>query len=162
MDTSQAFLQKSRELLTEYHEKIDRSVGPLADADIWWRANPRSNSIGNLVLHLSGNVTQWIVGGVGKRPYERHRQQEFDERTPLAKDLLLARLSAVVTAANEVLSGVEPTTLTEPRQIQGYDVSVLEAIYHVVEHFSMHTGQIILLAKARSDTDLELWKPPAP
>ena len=160
MDTSQAFLRKSRDLLAEYREKIDRSLGPLSDADVWWRANDRSNSIGNLILHLCGNVTQWIAGGVGRRSYERLRQQEFDERRALPKTELLERLGAVVATADGILAELDPSTLTEPRRIQGYDVTVLEAVYHVVEHFSMHTGQIILLAKARAGIDLALWQPP--
>jgi uncharacterized damage-inducible protein DinB len=160
MDTSQAFLRKSRDLLAEYLEKIDRSLEPLADSDVWWRANDRSNSIGNLILHLCGNVTQWIVGGVGRRPYERLRQQEFDERRELPKTVLLERLGGVVATADRTLAELDASTLTEPRRIQGYDVTVLEAIYHVVEHFSMHTGQIILLAKARAGVDLGLWRPP--
>jgi uncharacterized damage-inducible protein DinB len=160
MDTSQAFLRKSRDLLAEYREKIERSLGSLSDDDIWWRANDRSNSIGNLILHLSGNVTQWIAGGVGRRPYERLRQQEFDERRMLPKTELLDRLGACVSTADGVLAELAPSTLAEPRRIQGYDVTVLEAVYHVVEHFSMHTGQIILLAKARTGIDLELWRPP--
>ena len=160
MDTSQAFLHKSRELLAEYREKIDRSLAPLSDNDVWWRANDRSNSIGNLALHLCGNVTQWIAGGVGRRPYERLRQQDFDERRALPKTELLQRLGAVVATADEVLAELDPAALTEPRRIQGYDVTVLEAVYHVVEHFSMHTGQIILLAKARTGIDLGLWRPP--
>jgi uncharacterized damage-inducible protein DinB len=159
MDVSQAFLRKSRDLLAEYLDKIQRSVAPLSDSDVWWRANERSNSIGNLILHLCGNATQWIAGGVGRRPYERVRQEEFDERRALPKTELLLRITAVVATADEVLAELDPAMLTEPRRIQGYDVTVLDAIYHVVEHFSMHTGQIILLAKARAGIDLELWQP---
>lgn len=162
MDTSRVFLRKSRELLAEYQDKVARSLGPLSDSDVWWRANDRSNSMGNLALHLCGNVTQWIIGGVGGRPYERQRQQEFDERRLLSKTELLERLTAVLANADEVLKELDPAALTHPRRIQGYDVTVLEAIYHVVEHFSMHTGQIILLAKARAGIDLQLWQPPAP
>ena len=160
MDTSLAFLEKSRALLAEYREKIARSMAPLNDDDIWWRPNERSNSIGNLVLHLCGNVTQWMIGGVGDRAYERHRQQEFDQRGPLPKTVLLERLDAVVRTADDVLEHLDPQTLLHRKKIQGYDVATLEAIYHVIEHFSMHTGQIILLAKARADLDLELWEAP--
>ena len=127
---------------------------------MWWRPNEASNSIGNLVLHLCGNVTQWIIGGVGGRPYERHRQQEFDERTHIPARELLRRLRAVVEEADEVISGLDAKALLTSRQIQGYDVTVLEAVYHVVEHFGMHTGQIILLSKARTGADLKLWQPP--
>ena len=160
-DISRLFLRKSRALLTEdYLPKIERSLVPLDEHEIWWRPNPASNSIGNLMLHLAGNVTQWIVGGVGGRPHVRMRQQEFDERTPIPKADLLSRLSAVVAEADEIIGGLDETVLAEHRQIQRYDVSVLEAVYHVVEHFGMHTGQIIMISKARSARDLGLWQPP--
>ena len=90
MDVSQAFLQQSVSLLaSDFLPKVERCLEHLTDEDVWWRPNDASNSIGNLMLHLSGNVTQWILGGVGGQARERHRQQEFDERTHIpAKDLL--------------------------------------------------------------------------
>jgi uncharacterized damage-inducible protein DinB len=157
----QLFLEKSRTLLTgDYLPKIERSLADLSDADVWWRPNEASNSIGNLLLHLCGNVTQWIIGGVGQRQYIRDRQLEFDERTPIAKAELLKRIAAVVQEADEILGALDAPALSAMRHIQGYDVTVLEAVYHVVEHFSMHTGQIILISKARRPADLKLWEPP--
>jgi uncharacterized damage-inducible protein DinB len=161
-DVSHAFLQKSRSLLvSDYLPKIERCLEHLSDEDVWTRPNEASNSIGNLLLHLCGNVSQWILEGVGGREYVRHRQQEFDERTPLPTRELLERLRSVVNEPDKVLRGVDAATLLSTRQIQGYEETVLEAIYHVVEHFSMHTGQIILLAKARTGADLKLWQPPS-
>lgn len=158
---SLAFLEKSRNLITsDYVPKIERCLDRLTDTDIWWRPNEASNSIGNLILHLCGNVTMWIIGGVGALPFERHRQLEFDERRKIPASDLRRRLKAVVEQADEVMSAVDPNELLSRRQIQGYDVTVLDAIYHVVEHFGMHTGQIILLSKARVGQDLKLWEPP--
>ena len=162
MDTiALAFIDKSRSLITaDYVPKIECCLDRLTDADIWWRPNEMSNSIGNLILHLCGNVTMWIVGGVGALPFERHRQREFDERRKIPATDLRTRLRVVVQQADDVMSAVGPDDLLSRRQIQGYDVTILEAIYHVVEHFSMHTGQIILLSKARAAEDLKLWAPP--
>lgn len=158
---ARTFLDKSRALIvSDYTPKIERCLDRLSDADIWWRANEASNSIGNLILHLCGNVTMWIIGGVGALPFERHRQREFDERRQIAAAELISRMRTIVQQADEVLSAVTAEELLRRRQIQGYDVSVLEAIYHVVEHFSMHTGQIILLTKARAAGDIRLWQPP--
>ncbi len=155
------FLDKSRLLITaDDLPKIERCVDRLSDNDIWWRPNEASNSIGNLMLHLCGNVCMWIIGGVGELPFERHRQREFDERSRIPAAELLGRLRGIVQQADEVLSAVTPDDLLNRRAIQGYDVTVLEAVYHVVEHFSMHTGQIILLSKARVNGDLKLWVPP--
>jgi len=159
-DLSQAFLQKSVSLLaSDYLPTIERCLQHLTDEDVWSRPNDASNSIGNLLLHLRGNVTQWIIGGVGERVYERRRQQEFDERTHIPAKKLLAELKAVVEEAGEIIRGLKGNALLTRRQIQDCDVTVLEAIYHVVEHFGMHTGQIILLTKARTGTDLKLWQP---
>jgi len=162
-DSPALFLEHSRMLLaTEYLPKIERCIQSLHDEDIWWRPNEASNSIGNLILHLCGNVSQWIIEGVGGRPFERRRQQEFDERHPVPGQELLRRIRTVVGEAVDVIGAVPVDGLTAPRRIQGYDVTVLDAIYHVVEHFSMHTGQIIWIAKARTGADLSLWNPPTP
>ena len=157
------FLDKSRSLITsDYVPKIERCLDRLSDADIWWRPNEVSNSVGNLILHLCGNMTMWIIGGVGKLPFERDRQMEFDERKTISAAELRRRLNSVARQADEVMSAVDANELLSRRQIQGYDVTVLEAIYHVVEHFGMHTGQIILLSKARVGQDLKLWEAPRP
>ena len=159
-DISQEFLQESRSLLvSDLLPKIERCLEHLTDEDVWSRPNDACNSIGNLLLHLRGNVTQWIVAGVGGRAFERHRQQEFDERTHIPAKELLAQLRAAVEEADDVIRGLDADALLSRRWIQEYDVTALEAIYHVVEHFSMHTGQIILLTKARTGEDLKLWRP---
>ena len=155
------FLEKSRSLLlSDYWPKIERSLDGLSPDDIWWRPNEASNSIGNLMLHLCGNVTQWIMGGVGRQEITRDRQREFDERDPLPAVELKRRMRTVLEEADRVMSALKPEDLLSRRAIQGYDVTSLEAIYHVVEHFGMHTGQIILLAKARLGRDLSLWEAP--
>jgi uncharacterized damage-inducible protein DinB len=160
-DIANAFIDKSRRLLTsDYVPKIELCLDRLSVADIWWRPNEASNSIGNLILHLCGNVTMWIVGGVGRLPFERNRQLEFDERRQMAVADLRERLTTTVQKADNVLAAIHHSELLSRRQIQGYDVTVLEAIYHVVEHFGMHTGQIIVLSKARAGEDLSLWAPP--
>lgn len=147
-DTGQAFIDYSRDLLTHQHlPRIDRAVAALTDEQIWSRPNDASNSVGNLMLHLAGNVRQWIVTGIGGAPDTRRRQQEFDERGPLPRTELVERLRRAVADADTVLAALAPGQLNERRAIQKLDVTVLEAVYHVVEHFSMHTGQIIYVAK---------------
>jgi len=147
-DVSQSFIDQSRQLLTaSYLPRIERCLEGLSDQEIWWRANAESNSVGNLLLHLAGNVRQWIISGVGGAPDERQRQREFDELGPIPSSELLSRLRTTVEQSDQILAGVPSTNLLESRRIQGSDVTVFEAIYRVVEHFSMHTGQIILLTK---------------
>ena len=147
-DTAATLIALSRRYLREYLTKIRLSVSVLDDRVVWARPNEQSNSIGNLMLHLAGNARQWIVSGVGGAPDVRDRQSEFDQRAPLPVTMLIDRLEQTISDVDRVLASLTPADLHTRRTIQASDVTVLEAIYHVVEHFSMHTGQIILLAKA--------------
>jgi uncharacterized damage-inducible protein DinB len=142
------FLDKSRYYLaTEYPSKIKLAVQDLSYDDIWRRPNEDSNSIGNLIVHLAGNIRQWIVAGIGGVPSDRDRASEFAMRNGPALPELLKLLTAAVTDADKVLAGLDKSELKRARTIQGRETNVLDAIYHVVEHFSMHTGQIIMMAK---------------
>jgi uncharacterized damage-inducible protein DinB len=154
-----AFIERSRKYLRDdYLVRIRMAVAKLSPTDLWWRPNDSSNSVGNLLLHLAGNARQWIVSGVGGHADVRHRQEEFDARGGVDAAAALDVLDESVRDVDAVLERLDPATLAERRTIQGNDVSVLEAIYHVVEHFSMHTGQIIYVVKMRSGADLGFWK----
>jgi uncharacterized damage-inducible protein DinB len=144
-------------LLQDYLPKVEKCLEVLSDEQVWWRANPESNSIGNLLLHLSGNVRQWIVTGLGNAEDLRDRDAEFAQREVISRDELLARLKQTLRDADRVLLSFDPNCLLEEHKIQGLDVSSLEAILHVVEHFSMHAGQIILLTKQLSAQDMHFY-----
>ena len=154
-ETSQNFINDSRDFLSaKYLPKVEKCLERLSDEDVWWRAGEESNSIGNLILHIEGNVCEWLIGGVGRLPFERVRQQEFDERREISRDKLIENLRKTVNKADEVLANLDVTLLTERREIQGREVTILRAIYHVVEHFSMHAGQIFMLTKMRTGKKL--------
>ncbi len=145
---SNTFLGKSRYYLaTEYPSKIRLAIQDLSYEDVWRRANEQSNSIGNLVVHLAGNVREWIVSGIGGEGNHRDRASEFAMRDGPQIPELLALLGAAVHEADRVMFSLDENDLERQCTIQGRETNVLAAIYHVVEHFSMHTGQIILLAK---------------
>ncbi|MCA1621695.1 MAG: DUF1572 domain-containing protein [Acidobacteria bacterium] len=157
-ETGRAFLAEARRRLSEdYLPKIERCLGRLTDEQVWWRAGEHSNSIGNLLLHLEGNLRQWVVCGAGGRTDSRERDREFAERRRLPREQLLARLRAAVAEAADVLARHEPSALLETRRVQGLDVTLLVAVFHAVEHFSMHTGQVILLTKMLSGGDLAFY-----
>ncbi len=157
-DLGQAFIARSQHHLAEdFLPKIERCLGQLTDEQIWWRANEQSNSIGNLLLHLSGNVRQWIVCGLGDATDSRDRDSEFAQRTQIPRAELFERLKRTVNEAVATLARLDPDKLLEKHRIQGLEVSALEAVLHVVEHFSMHTGQIILLTKLLTATDLHFY-----
>jgi uncharacterized damage-inducible protein DinB len=155
-DIAEHFIAQSRGFLrSDYLPKIERCLEVLSDEDVWWRANEGSNSIGNLLLHLEGSTRAWIIGVAGGSHNPRDRQQEFDEREQMPRAELMSKLRQTLTEADGVLARLDVEVLLERRQARGEEVTVLLAAYHAVEHFSMHTGQIIMLAKMRSG-DLRL------
>jgi uncharacterized damage-inducible protein DinB len=157
-EIGQLFITRSRSHLSQdFLPKIERCLELLKDEQIWWRANPQSNSIGNLILHLSGNVRQWIVSGLGSAADSRDRDAEFAQRKVISRDELIAKLKQTVDDADATLADFDVDKLLNRQNIQGCDVSALEAILHVVEHFSMHAGQIVLLTKLITAQDLKFY-----
>jgi len=155
MSNEETFLKFSREKLTELEGRIETCAAKLTPEQIWMRGAENDNAVGNLILHLAGNVRQWIICGVGGAQDRRDRDSEFGARS--GEDAV-ERLGAAVSEAVEVLRGLPHATLQEQRSIQKHwDLTVLEAIYHVVEHFSMHTGQIIFATKLLTGTDLGFY-----
>lgn len=158
-DLGQAFIARSQHHLAEdFLPKIERCLGQLTDEQIWWRANEQSNSIGNLLLHLSGNVRQWIVCGLGDATDSRDRDSEFAQRTQIPRAELFERLKRTVNEAVATLARLDPDKLLEKHRIQGLEVSALEAVLHVVEHFSMHVGQILYVTKQLTASDLRFYE----
>ena len=200
MDISTEFIRASRRYLAnEYLPKIERCLELLDEDEVWWRPNQHSNSIGNLVLHLAGNVRQYVVSGAGGEPDIRRRDEEFaaaqggkpaagstsavastsakgmksaerskledsdtptEGRTPAAGRTLAElseHLRATMADVARVLDDLDPAVLQEIRTVQGREMTVFKAIYHAVEHFSMHTGQIIQITKQLKDTDLNFY-----
>jgi len=148
-DVSRQFLSDSRAFLTkDYLPKIERCVAQLTPEQIWFRANDASNSIGHLLLHLAGSSRYWAIEVIGGQPIGRMRQQEFDRREPLSPDRLLADLRAAVADVDRRLAELSAETLLEKRMSSDEEMTVLWCVYHIVEHFSMHTGQILNMAKA--------------
>ena len=157
-ETGRAFLAEARRhLRQDYLPKIERCLERLTDEQVWWRASERSNGVGNLLLHLEGNLRQWVVAGAGGAEDARVRDREFAERRQLSREIVLAGLRAAVSEADAALARLDPAALLETRRVQGLDVTLMAAVFHAVEHFSMHTGQIILLTKLLADEDLAFY-----
>ena len=156
-DPYRAFLQYAATKLEQNLAQIGRSAALLSTSELWHRANAHANSVGNLILHLTGNVRQWLLSGVGGQPGERDRPTEFAERGPLPVATVLSPLQQVVQAGLRMLTTLNTAALGSRRCIQGYDVCVLTAVFHVVEHFSFHTGQIVHITKLLKDVDLSLY-----
>jgi len=149
------FLEFSRnKLLNQYWPRLRSSVEPLTDEQVWWRPNPACNSVGNLLLHLNGNVRQWLIASFSGLEDARNRPAEFNERRRIAGKLLVQQLDATMQEAATVLDRLTARDLAATYQIQGYAVRGLDAVYQVVEHFGMHYGQVLYINKMLRGEDL--------
>jgi uncharacterized damage-inducible protein DinB len=155
------FITQAEHVLREvYLPRIVSCLEQLSPEQIWWRPNEASNSVGNLALHLEGNVRQWIIAGLGGAPDVRHRDREFSARGPLPRRELVSRLRRTVTEACRVLGSLSDEDLARVHTTQKYQVTGWEAAFHVAEHFSHHAGQIILLTKLLTGNDLKFTQLP--
>ena len=146
-----------RRLYDESLARILKCIDQLNDAQIWWRPNENSNSIGNLVLHLCGNVRQWIYAGLGANDDYRNRQTEFDERGPIPKKELISRLTSTMELVKPIILNVTADELLKKRPVQTFEETGLTILVHVTEHFSYHTGQIAYISKELLDKPLGFY-----
>jgi uncharacterized damage-inducible protein DinB len=155
----QAFLNYSAEQLVTFTGRIEDCLGRLSVEQVWTRNSNNQNAVGNIVLHLCGNIRQWILGGVGGQPDVRDRDSEFAARGGVQPSELAAKLKTTVAEAAEVIRTCPIEQLMERKTIQKvYESTLMEAIYHVVEHFAQHTGQIIFATKLLTSEDLGYYK----
>lgn len=157
MSIGAEFVRVSRRELATSFKKIESAAARLPEEEVWGRRNENENSVGNLLLHLEGNVRQWILGGIGGAEDHRRRDSEFAQRDAIPLDELLERLSLTLEEADAVIGSLTEEQLMETRVIQGYELTVLQAVYHVVEHFGGHTGQILWAVKNRTGQDLGFY-----
>lgn len=159
LELATAFLNFSRaKLLDQYWPRMKGCVESLTAEQLWWRPNPSSNSVGNLMLHLNGNVTQWLVNSFNGEPDRRDRPAEFAATEGLSAEELVLKLQATMEQAAQVLDRLTPAELLTVYAIQGYRVRGLDAVYQVVEHFGLHYGQIVYITKALLAQDLGFYK----
>lgn len=156
-DVTALFLDDSVRKLNQMTQRIFVCLDKLTEDQIWSRGGEHENSIGNLILHLCGNVRQWIVSGAGKQGFDRDRDGEFNARGSVPVEELRQRLRSTIEEADIVIAAQSAERLVERISVQGYDVSHLECIYHVVCHFSEHTGQIYFITKALTGKPLGFY-----
>ena len=153
------FLESSRKILfTQHWPRMKTCVASLTPEQIWWRPNEASNSIGNLLLHLNGNVRQWIVSTLGRVEDHRNRPAEFAANEGATATELVEQLGATLDEAAAVLDRLTAEDLLATYDVQGYRENGVYIVEHVVEHFGIHFGQIVYITKLLSGEDLGFYK----
>jgi uncharacterized damage-inducible protein DinB len=138
-------------------QRITRCLEELTEEQVWQRPNGSSNSVGNQILHLCGNIQQWIVTGLGGAPDSRVRDEEFEATGGISKTELIARLSEVISSSEAVITRLTEEDILKERPVQAFNHDGMFILVHVTEHLSYHTGQIIFWVKALKNKDLDLY-----
>jgi uncharacterized damage-inducible protein DinB len=154
---SKEFIEQSIFRMEENNVRIEKCLAMLNEEEIWKKPNPSSNSVGNLILHLCGNIRQYIVSSLGKTEDSRMRDKEFSATGGFPKKELLGKILGTVEEANHTLKGLNGADLIARKSVQGYDLSGIGIIIHVVEHYSYHTAQIAFWTKLLKDKDLGFY-----
>ncbi len=154
----EAFITTAVARLRQQESRIHDCIRLLSEDQIWARGNENSNSVANLVLHLIGNLGQWVVAGVGGAPDHRDRDSEFQTLAGISREELSARLKARMDQVVDVIEKVPAHRLLEIVTPQGNSLPVMEVITHITEHFYHHGGQIMLLTKLYLNIDLAYFR----
>lgn len=142
-------------LMNQYWPRVERCVSALTEQEVWWRQHETNNSVGNLVLHLTGNLNQFVHAGIGGEVDTRDKDQEFSERQSIPKETLIHGLKEALAVADDILSRLDASRLLSQTNVQGRERRVFEVLAIVVEHFALHTGQIIFATKLKTGKDLK-------
>lgn len=142
-----------RRLIEESYARIEKCVSLLTVDEIWRKPNKNSNSIGNLILHLNGNVTQYVCAGIGGKKDIRERDLEFSYQEEQSKEALLNMTRECLNKANAIIQEKKPDKLARKVEVQGFQETVMSIIIHVIEHYSYHVGQITYFTKLIKDVD---------
>lgn len=154
------FCERSMEQLDQAEIKIRHCLAQLSENQIWWRPEPAMNSVGNQVLHMAGNLTQWGIVSLSGEKDERDRQREFSASCSLSRSELIRQLAESTSQAKQLWGQLEPERLTKLMIIQGFEVSIMQAIMHTSSHFVGHTHQVILLTRLQLGSDYKFqWTP---
>ncbi|MFK7778877.1 MAG: DinB family protein [Gimesia sp.] len=159
-EIAREFIQESVHSLEQSLRKINHCLNQLDDDQLWWRPQPELNSIGNLILHMCGNLNQWAVCGIPGSQDERQREQEFHADARISRGELDSLLHTTLKQACQTFQSLSAELLLEPRQIQGFSMSVMGVISHTVPHFVGHTHQIIYITRLQKGTQYQFdWSP---
>ncbi len=157
MNWKKDFIENTSFRMHESLRMIKSSLARLSEEEIWKKPNPSSNSVGNLILHLCGNITQYAISSLGNKSDQRRRDEEFSVSGGITKDELIGRLEEVLQESIYIIAEASESELLRIREVQGFKMSGLGAILYVVEHLSYHTGQIAFWTKLLKDEDLGFY-----
>ena len=153
----QEFIEQCLFRINEFTGKVFSCLDEMNEQEIWTCPNNATNSVGNLILHLSGNIRQYAISSLGGLPDTRERDKEFSATGGFTKQELKDKLVKTIDEACNVIKSINEKDLLNIRSVQGFNMSGIGIIIHVTEHYSYHTGQIILLTKLFKNKELGFY-----
>jgi uncharacterized damage-inducible protein DinB len=160
MQAGNEFIKLVSERYSTVFERCLNVIDQLNDDQIWFRPTSKSNSIGIIIQHLTGNLNQWICEALGGYEFQRNRPQEFVEEKRSGKEVIVKSFSELEKKIQEIILKIKPEDLLNPRHIQGYDVNIMTALFFSITHFELHYGQIAYIAKMQlNEKYQEQWRP---
>lgn len=151
------FISQAIYRIDENTQKLTTCVQELEESEIWKRPNPHSNSVGNIILHLCGNIRQYAISSLGNTKDVRERNKEFSADGGYSAEELLKKLTDTIHEAKNIIQNITEEELLRKRQVQGFTHSGIGIIIHITEHYSYHTGQVIFWIKLLKDKDLGFY-----
>jgi hypothetical protein len=162
MDEANVLLKEISDRMRRLLRTVEQCMGQLDDGHIWYRAHPRDNAIGNLILHIVGSLRQWVLGGIGGQPDTRNRPAEFSTLQSKSKDELAKILRETIEECCSVIESLPTVRIIEPKRIQDTDTTIAYALVGAVSHLSIHVGQMQFIAKSLlQDAYNEFWTAPS-
>ena len=162
-ETAQAFVEETRQALAQEFRRIAHCLRQLDEEQIWRRPNPHVNCIGNIILHLCGNLRQWFLHGIGGEEDVRDRPSEFAATGSVSREALQTILDDLFVRIDSLLQGISGSVLVQPRRIQGFDTTGLAAIYSTIAHLEGHALQVSYITHMFTGDRYEpFWKPANP
>lgn len=143
--------------INENIPRIEKCLAQLSEPEVWHKPNENLNSVGNLILHLCGNITQYIISSIGGEEDIRKRDSEFMLEGICDKTKLLDKITTVVKQSVHIIENMSNADLMQERSVQGFTYTGIANLIHVAEHFSYHTGQIAFLTKLLRNEDLGFY-----
>ncbi len=140
--------------LEESVPRVERCFQQMSEEELWKDPNLNVVSPGNLILHLRGNLTQYVLSTLGGNKDQRQRSQEFKIKPGLGKDALLESYRETIQEVCQVITQLDAQVLSKIHRVQGFESTGTNILIHVVEHVSYHVGQIGYWVKVMKDCDL--------
>ncbi len=158
--TDKEFLNECKNRIDSSFQRLYHCLDQLDDKQIWWRPNDKMNSIGILITHICGSFRQWTITIMNNAEDMRDRPEEFLNDRKINKEALLQRARKLKSDFLKAIYNLDCSRLTEQRRIQGWDITLMSAIFRALTHLEGHIGQIMLLTRIQLGDNYKIfWTP---